>query len=77
MKRLVLACGILVSLALSYNYDIHRTGEANELYGACVEKQNQQACKTLISKANLSKDEKMCRMLDNDPEGFFWYALRK
>lgn len=72
MKRLVLACGILVSLALSeplsYNYNIHRKGEANELYEACVEKKNQQACKTLISKANLERDAKKCRMPDTNPE---------
>lgn len=79
IAKCVLACGILVSLALSkslsYNYNIHRTGEANELYNACVLKQNQQACKTLISKANLEQDAKMCKMLDGDPEGFMGMLL--
>lgn len=79
IAKCVLACGILVSLALSkslsYNYNIHRTGEANDLYDACVEKQNQQACKTLISKANLEQDAKMCKMLDGDPEDFMGMFL--
>lgn len=78
MKRLVLMFGILVSFVLGeqlyldgkpiprYEYDL-TSGEGVELLNACLEK-NQQACKTLISKANLEQDAKKCLFISEDPD---------
>lgn len=67
MKRLVLMFGILVSSVLGEpTYDLTR-GEGLELFNACL-KRNQQACKTLISKANLERDGKKCPLSYDDPD---------
>ena len=79
MKRLVLMFGIFVSSVLGeqlyfdgkpipkYEYDL-TSGEGNELYKDCVKNHNQQACKTLISKANLEQDAKKCLFIKEDPD---------
>lgn len=71
MKKLVLMFGILVSSVLSelpkYKYDL-TSGERLELYEACVGNKNKQACKTLISKANLEQDVERCTFPSDDPE---------
>lgn len=67
MKRLVLVFGILVSYVLGEpTYDL-TSSEGNELYKACVGN-NQQACNTLISKANLEQDAKKCSFSSDDPD---------
>lgn len=78
MRKLVLAFGILVSSVLGeeiyldgkpiprYEYDLI-SGEGVELLNACLES-NQQACKTLISKANLEQDAKKCLFIREDPD---------
>lgn len=66
MKRLVLMCGILVSSVLSEPN--LTSGESNELSKACVGNKNKQACKTLISKANLEQDVNRCTFPSDDPD---------
>lgn len=78
MKRLVLVFVILVSFVLGeqlyldgkpiprYEYDL-TSGEGVKLLNACLDG-NQQACKTLISKANLEQDAKKCLFISEDPD---------
>lgn len=78
MKRLMLMFGILVSSVLGeqlyldgkpiprYEYDL-TSGEGVKLLNACLDN-NQQACKTLISKANLEQDAKKCLFIKEDPD---------
>lgn len=78
MKRLVLVFVILVSFVLGeqlyfdgkpipkYEYDL-TSGEGVKLLNACLDG-NQQACKTLISKANLEQDAKKCLFIKEDPD---------
>lgn len=66
MKKLVLVFGILVSFVLSEPN--LTSGDSSELYEACVRNKNKQACKTLISKANLEQDAKKCSFSSDDPD---------